>query len=62
MWFNKKEENRTDIHQSNGKYFDENWLELWRQSLSKSEKFQKAAKNWKNKALLKFKPIPEHLD
>lgn len=64
MWFKKKEgvENRSGVHQSNGKYFDENWVELWKQSLSKSEKFKRVAKNWKNRVLLKFNPIPDHLD
>lgn len=63
MWFKKKEEkeNRSAIHQSDGIYFDENWLDLWIQSLSKSEKYQKSAKNWKNRVLLKFNPVPELL-
>ena len=64
MWFRNKQQksnringNRNDI----SSYFDEIWLERWKETLSTSESYKKAGKNWNNRVLLKFDPLTDLL-
>lgn len=64
MWFNKrhpKTKKGTDNKLNLSVYFNPEWLSEWVMILKSSEKYKIAGKNWSNRVLLKFDPIPEIL-
>lgn len=64
MWFKKKKQQSIKDSDSNNNvsvYFNREWLNEWKNSLSNSKNYKKAGKNWNNRVLLKFKPVPDIL-
>ncbi len=61
MWFKKRESKKGPEKSSKAlsEYFNSDWLDQWKENLSTSEKYKKAGKNWNNRIVLKFDPIPD---
>ena len=55
MWFNKKKKKSTD------RYFTEEWARKWKQSINNSADYKRKGKSWNAPLILKFNPVPEHL-
>jgi ribonucleotide reductase beta subunit family protein with ferritin-like domain/putative sterol carrier protein len=58
MWFNKKkkETGKEDV------IFSEKWMREWRESINNSSDYRKKGKSWNAPLILKFDPVPDHLE